>query len=141
MWWKEKREPVIHRGLFPQWQWQSARAAEYEILLQQRAQNRKEAQDRLTNSVAAAALFRKENATMGKKCHACGQKLPLKVGDIVETNTPRAWVGMVTALSALREEKQTAHVVGFDGSQRDYAVRYLTRAHGYYRITEREPLL
>lgn len=78
-----------------------------------------------------------------KKCHACGQKLPLKVGDVVEAIPPKGYgrtskfQGTVVGVPTNR----TADLVAFDGA-RYWSVPYgqITRLHGYYRITEREPL-
>lgn len=72
-----------------------------------------------------------------KKCHACGQRLPLKVGDIVETRSVIRipFVGMVVDANT-----PLIGVVGFNGEKRGFVSDALTRCHGYYRITERESM-
>jgi len=73
-----------------------------------------------------------------KKCHACGQKLPLKVGDVV---AGKATSGYKTQGIVIEVMGTTAKVQPFDGTNAlHWAEHQLTRLHGYYRITEREPL-
>jgi hypothetical protein len=75
-----------------------------------------------------------------KKCHACGQKLPLKAGNVVEfvhTGTHRRMRGVIVNANLSYE---AASLVTFDGESLSHPKRLLTRCHGYYRITEREPL-
>lgn len=75
-----------------------------------------------------------------KTCHACGQKLPLKVGDMVEgrreTFSQRVVQGMVANTS------DTYVVVHEWGTGAVVTLRRAScvRLHGYYRITEREAL-
>ena len=80
----------------------------------------------------------KEEADM-KKCHACGQKLPLKAGDKVEfyhTGTGALFQGIVTAVTASWASVTSLH----DGRSVTQPIHKMTRLRGYYRITEREPL-
>lgn len=73
-----------------------------------------------------------------KKCHACGQKLPLKVGDIVEgKHEGKVLTGMVVHAPTAG---QWADVTTFSGQKLLLHVKAITRLHGYYRITERETL-
>lgn len=81
----------------------------------------------------------KEQEDRLKKCHACGQKLPLKVGDVVEGTLGafgKKIQGLVVNLSDLY-----VVVTRFNtGVQETLSRRQCVRLHGYYRITEREPL-
>lgn len=72
-----------------------------------------------------------------KKCHACGQKLPLKAGDVVEgVRLGKLFQGVITLCSMF----DYVHVVTFDGRLLiNVPQTTLTRLHGYYRITSREP--
>ncbi len=74
-----------------------------------------------------------------KTCHACGQKLPLKCGQWVEwTHNGRSVRGVVTSLG---QDGYFADLMTQDGEDVfSVKVTRLTRLHGYYRITEREPL-
>ena len=72
-----------------------------------------------------------------KKCHACGQKLPIQLGNIVEGRfLGEPFRGIVTSIlgdSYWVKQFNTPSTISFN-------VAGLTRLHGYYRITEREPL-
>lgn len=79
-----------------------------------------------------------------KTCHACGQKLPLKVGDVVARypmagETRKTVTGIVTGLVP-GSSSCSVNILSFDGSMFVSYPKYLTRLHGYYRITSREPL-
>lgn len=73
-----------------------------------------------------------------KACHACGQKLPLKVGDVVEGTVfggDGKRQGIVLVTGTTWTDIQT-----FAGTRLVLKTKGLTRLHGYYRVTEREPL-
>lgn len=98
-----------------------------------------EAERQMRRHVTDGMRKREEEAMM-KTCHACGQTLPLKVGQVVEyrrvaTGKPPCH-GIITRVM----EDGHFHILAFDGGD---AIRHrsaLTRLHGYYRITEREAL-
>lgn len=74
-----------------------------------------------------------------KACHACGQRLPLKAGEFVEfiTNLGQARVqqGIVTKVYS---EGRAVSILGLDGREYARERAFVTRLHGYYRVTERE---
>ena len=77
-----------------------------------------------------------------KKCHTCGQKLPLKVGNVVSgqywTRTGyKGFQGIV-----LKESEHQVDVALFNSGEVITVARRNVGSilHGYYRITEREPL-
>jgi len=72
-----------------------------------------------------------------KKCHACGQKLPLKTGDVVEGEGAS---GVRHRGTVLVTGSSWTDIVGFDRVRRSVRTKGLVRLHGYFRITEREPL-
>jgi hypothetical protein len=78
-----------------------------------------------------------------KNCHVCGQKLPLKPGQLVEFNDSGRYAeqGIVVRLFMGLGQTPYAEVMGLvDGCGHNFPVSSLTRLHGYYRITEREAL-
>lgn len=80
-----------------------------------------------------------------KKCHACGQKLPLKVGDVVEGEgvsgvRHKGTVVVLPKMTGLPTPTSWIDVIDFAGVRRPLRAMRLVRLHGYYRITEREPL-
>lgn len=73
-----------------------------------------------------------------KACHACGQRLPLKVGEIVEgrhTGTGVTFSGIVTSVTF-----SYASITTLKGTSLTHPIHLLTRLHGYYRITSRESM-
>lgn len=92
----------------------------------------------LQMGLVESVRLREERAIM-KKCHACGQKLPLKVGDVVggkRWQTRESFEGIVTGILL-----DFAHVTTFRGTRISHPLKGLTRLHGYYRITERESMV
>lgn len=83
------------------------------------------------------AIFHREDSEIMKKCHACGQKLPLKAGDIVEG---RVNGRLRRGLVEIPGQTIATMIELGSGSVFALAHRDLTRLHGYYRITEREAL-
>lgn len=81
-----------------------------------------------------------------KKCYACGQRLPLKVGDIVDAPNPfRAGARFRGVVVALEDWPGTVVSVQGVGPIDRRCLRFqretLSRLHGYFRTTEREPLV
>ena len=76
-----------------------------------------------------------------KKCHACGQKLPLRMGDVVSGQKYRKgrFVGITGIVNSVFGDY--ANVTEFQtGESGTFNTNKLTRLHGYFRITEREAL-
>ncbi len=79
-----------------------------------------------------------EAGMKNQTCSACGQTLPLRVGDFVESrnsNAPWRIQGIVTGFL-----KNSVNVLQFTGGTVVTYPDRLVRLHGYLHITEREVL-